>query len=106
MQKKKKRCKVQKKGAVPVFGVFMWYVISDSLLSNGLGPVIAQPGVCEPVEPSTPVDKGQQGLMSGGTDMHSITNPEKIKFEKCVIRHNRGVCEPVEPSTPIGLPLF
>ena len=78
MCKKKKKCKsAKKKGAMPVFGVFVVCHLGLLVLSNGLGPVIAQPGVCKPVEPSSPVDKGQQGLMSHGTVMRSITNPEK-----------------------------
>jgi hypothetical protein len=77
VQKEKEVQKCKKKGAMPVFGVFVVCHLGLLVLSFGLGPVIAQPGVCKPVEPSSPVDKGQQGLMSHGTDMRSITNPER-----------------------------
>jgi len=65
-KKKKEVQKCKKKGAMAVFGVIVVCHLGLLVLSFGLGPMIAQPGVCKPVEPSTPVDKGQQGLMSHG----------------------------------------
>ena len=76
-KRKKEVQKCKKKGAMPVFGVIVVCHLGLLVLSFGLGPMIAQPGVCKPVKPSSPVDKGQQGLMSHGTVMRSITNPEK-----------------------------